>query len=121
MTCAKKWINGVLQGAGGDVVGPSSSTDNAIPRYDGTTGKLIQDSGVLIDDTDALYGDAVDRLLYTFEDVTERDTFFAAHPNLLITDMLICIKDTTPPPTPGVRSLDFSKAINSQYKPLPLP
>lgn len=34
----------------GDVVGPASSTDNAIARWDGTTGKLLQDSGVTIDD-----------------------------------------------------------------------
>lgn len=33
------------------VQGPSSATDNAIARYDGTTGKLIQDtSGITIDD-----------------------------------------------------------------------
>lgn len=39
-------------GAGtGDVVGPASSVDNAIPRYDGTTGKLIQaGGGATIDD-----------------------------------------------------------------------
>lgn len=37
-------------GGSGDVVGPSSSTDNAIARYDGTTGKLIQDSGITIAD-----------------------------------------------------------------------
>lgn len=30
--------------------GPSSSTDNAIARFDGTTGKLVQNSGVIIDD-----------------------------------------------------------------------
>jgi hypothetical protein len=35
---------------GGDVVGPSSATDNAIARYDGITGKLIQNSGVTIGD-----------------------------------------------------------------------
>jgi len=35
----------------GDVSGPASSTDNAIARYDGTTGKLIQNSAVTIDDT----------------------------------------------------------------------
>ena len=34
----------------GDVVGPSSATDNAIARFDGTTGKLIQNSGVTVDD-----------------------------------------------------------------------
>lgn len=33
------------------VVGPASATDNAITRFDGTTGKIIQNSGVLIDDT----------------------------------------------------------------------
>jgi hypothetical protein len=38
----------------GDVAGPSSSTDNAIARYDGTTGKLIQSSGVILDDDDAI-------------------------------------------------------------------
>jgi hypothetical protein len=34
----------------GDVFGPSSSTDNAIVRFDLTTGKLIQDSGITIAD-----------------------------------------------------------------------
>jgi len=34
----------------GDVVGGSSSTDNALARYDGTTGKLIQNSTVTLDD-----------------------------------------------------------------------
>ena len=37
-------------GGSGDVVGPASSTDNAIARFDGTTGKLIQNSAVTIDD-----------------------------------------------------------------------
>ncbi len=31
-------------GGSGDVVGPASSTDNAIARFDSTTGKLIQNS-----------------------------------------------------------------------------
>jgi hypothetical protein len=34
----------------GDVVGPASATDNAITRYDGTTGKLIQNSTITLDD-----------------------------------------------------------------------
>ncbi len=34
----------------GDVVGPSSSTDNAVARFDTTTGKLIQNSVVVVDD-----------------------------------------------------------------------
>lgn len=34
----------------GDVTGGSSSTDNALARYDGTTGKVIQNSTVTLDD-----------------------------------------------------------------------
>ena len=43
-------------GAGGDVSGPSSSVDNAIARYDGLTGKIIQNSGVTISDTANIAG-----------------------------------------------------------------
>ena len=38
-------------GAVGDVAGPASATDDAIVRFDLTTGKLIQNSGVTIDDS----------------------------------------------------------------------
>jgi len=37
-------------GGSGDVVGPASATDNAVARYDLATGKIIQDSLVVIDD-----------------------------------------------------------------------
>jgi hypothetical protein len=37
--------------AAGDVYGPASATDNAIARFDGTTGKIIQNSAVTIADT----------------------------------------------------------------------
>jgi hypothetical protein len=37
-------------GGSSNVSGPTSSTDNAIARFDGTTGKVIQNSGVTIDD-----------------------------------------------------------------------
>ena len=38
-------------GGTGDVVGPASSTDNGIARFDSTTGKLLQNSAVTIADT----------------------------------------------------------------------
>ncbi len=41
---------------GGDVVGPASSTDNAIARFDTTTGKLLQNSVVLVGDTGVVTG-----------------------------------------------------------------
>jgi hypothetical protein len=45
--------NGVdfVEVASGDVDGPSSATDNAVARFDGTTGKLIQNSVVTIADS----------------------------------------------------------------------
>jgi hypothetical protein len=43
------WVNG--SGGSGDVTGAASSTDNAITRFDGTTGKIIQNSTVTLDDT----------------------------------------------------------------------
>ena len=43
------------------VTGPSSSTDHAVARYDGTTGKIIQNSsGVTIDDNNKLKINATD-------------------------------------------------------------
>jgi hypothetical protein len=41
---------------GGDVVGPASATDNAVARYDTTTGKLLQNSLVIIGDTGSVTG-----------------------------------------------------------------
>ena len=45
-------ISGSLGGGGGtgDVVGPAGATDNALARFDATTGKLIQNSTATLDD-----------------------------------------------------------------------
>jgi hypothetical protein len=43
------WIQRAL--AGGDVAGPGSAGDNAIARFDGTTGKTIQNSNATVDDS----------------------------------------------------------------------
>lgn len=40
--------------SGGDLSGPGSATDNAVTRFDGTTGKLVQNSGVTLDDNNVL-------------------------------------------------------------------
>jgi len=42
--------------AGGDVAGPASATDNALVRFDATTGKLIQNSVGILSDTGDLSG-----------------------------------------------------------------
>lgn len=55
-------INGVTIGPFGDgtgagtVVGPAGATDNAVVRYDGATGTLVQNSVVTISDTGAIAG-----------------------------------------------------------------
>src|SRR5262245_50348268 len=36
------------------VVGPGSATDEALARFDGTTGKLLQNSSITLSDTGAL-------------------------------------------------------------------
>jgi len=46
----------IASSGSGDVVGPSSSTDNALVRFDTTTGKLIQNSVGLLSDAGALSG-----------------------------------------------------------------
>lgn len=46
-----------VSGAGsGDVSGPGSSTDNAVVRWNGATGTAVQNSAVIIDDTDNVTG-----------------------------------------------------------------
>lgn len=42
--------------ATGDVAGPASATDNALVRFDGATGKIIQNSGVIVDDNNNITG-----------------------------------------------------------------
>jgi hypothetical protein len=44
-----KWENSTA--GTGDVVGPASATDNALVRFDGTTGKLVQNSLGILDDS----------------------------------------------------------------------
>jgi hypothetical protein len=47
----KNFANSISSGGGsGDVSGPSSALDNDLVLFDGTTGKLIKDSGKTISD-----------------------------------------------------------------------
>jgi len=49
-TWPNQTVNSTASGTG-DVVGPASSTDNALVRFDSTTGKLIQNSVVIVGDS----------------------------------------------------------------------
>lgn len=48
-----QWLPASASGSG-DVSGPSSATDNAVVRFDSTTGKLIQNSAATIDNSGIL-------------------------------------------------------------------
>lgn len=45
--------NGAISTGSGNTFGATSAADKAIPRFNGTSGKLLQDSSILIDDTNA--------------------------------------------------------------------
>lgn len=49
---------GATGSSSGDVAGPASSTDNAIARFDSTTGKLLQNSTITISDVGSMVGAA---------------------------------------------------------------
>lgn len=55
-----EWVSDPSIGGGGggsgDVTGPGSSTDNALPRFDGTGGKTLQGSGVIVSDNNEMSG-----------------------------------------------------------------
>jgi hypothetical protein len=63
----------------GDVVGPASATDSQLAAFDGTTGKLLKDSGVVVSGTNT--GDQTLRIDSTlpFTDNTTGDVSTSTH------------------------------------------
>lgn len=59
-----------VAGGSGDVVGPASSTDNAVARFDGLTGKLLQNSVVTIGDTGVIAGSSISGSTNTITNVS---------------------------------------------------
>jgi hypothetical protein len=50
------YLSEIGGGGSGDVVGPAGATDNAVARFDSTTGKLLQNSVIIATDAGALSG-----------------------------------------------------------------
>jgi hypothetical protein len=84
-------------GGGGDVVGPDSAVDNAVARYDTTTGKLIQQaSGVTISDNNEVLivsGSATARQLRVRESASQSVPSFEVQNNS--SQVLIALESTT--------------------------
>lgn len=81
------------------VLGPTASTDNAIVRFDGTTGKLVQNSGIIIDDSNALISPStIEATAYTSASGTD-----------LVLAAGAAIKATTTGDTRGFYALDLQR------------
>lgn len=72
------FISNHASGSDGTMVGPASSTDNAVARWNGTGGTTVQNSGVIIDDSNNITGVATitanKHIATTFELTTGGDT-----------------------------------------------
>lgn len=79
----------------GDVVGPASATDKAIARYDGTTGKLIQDSPYsIVQDGGAVQAQAFVFNRQVLNDVTIPDHYSAVSSDVeLVSGDIILLGD----------------------------
>ena len=69
----EEWNDG--HAVSGYVAAPASSTDNAVVRFDGVTGELVQDSSVTIDDNGNI---VVPGTSHTFgtDGVADTETFY---------------------------------------------
>lgn len=86
----------------GDVVGPASSLDNALVRFDGTTGKLIQNSSVTLDDLGNMIVDG---------DVTVETIDKTTAGQLVIGATTATSVSIDPPTVIGSTSIDSSAAL----------
>lgn len=50
----KNAIRDKIESLSGGVTGPVSSTDNALPRFNGVDGDILQDSGIIVTDNDEI-------------------------------------------------------------------
>ncbi len=79
---------------GGDVSGPGISTDNALCRFNGITGKLIQNSIAILLDTGELSG--LTSLNVNGSQIVKRTTSAISY-NVLVSDYYVGITDTSAP------------------------
>lgn len=94
-------VAGDIGGSVGDVVGPASSTDNAVTRFDATTGKLLQNSSVTIDDTGNVFLASGTKLDWNSGDVTLTHaantlTFAGASSGYVFTDAILYVTSANP-------------------------
>ena len=97
MSGVHRRVNSALPGVG-DVDGPASATDNAIARFDGTTGKLIQNSVGILSDAGALSGltaITVTGLSSLIGGQVRKTTVPGAYPYAVLSTDYVVLVDTT--------------------------
>ena len=101
---------GLLGSGTGDVVGPGPTvTDNVVARFDGTGGYNIQDSGVVIDDSDNVTGIAQ----LTATTISAATTAFAVDASGNVTGTSFAASAST---TPGVMYVNDSSVGGSYHR-----
>ena len=68
----------ITSGMAGTVAGPASATDNGVARFDGTTGKLIQNSIVTISDVGVVANASIDTATNTISNIANSNIASAA-------------------------------------------
>jgi hypothetical protein len=101
-------------GASGDVVGPASATDNALARFDLTTGKLIQNSVGILSDAGILTGltGLTSSGSITFSSLTSGRVTFAGASGLLTDSAALTFDGTNLSVTSPSTATTFTLADN---------
>ena len=100
-------------GASGDVVGPASATDNALTRFDATTGKLIQNSVGILSDAGVLTGltGITSSGSITFSSLTSGRVTYATTSGLLTDSANLLFNGTTL----TANTLNLTNALGTTY------
>jgi hypothetical protein len=90
-------------GGSGDVVGPASATDNALVRFDSTTGKLVQNSTWTVDDSGSVTVTGTGLRFYAdFSNATSANRF--------------CFQTTTANSSTGVFAIPSGSATGATWR-----
>ncbi|MGD8305133.1 MAG: hypothetical protein PVF17_00635 [Ignavibacteria bacterium] len=102
----------------GDVVGPASSTDNALSRFDGTTGKLLQDSTVIVTDAGEMTNSSqpafLANLASTDANVTGNGTIYSLGSGTALTEIYDQNSDFDPGDGAG-SAATFTAPVTGKY------
>lgn len=108
----KRWLQGLQRFLASAVRGPGSSTDNAVARWDGTSGTFLNNSGVIIDDSNNVTGVAgLTATSITDSGLTSGRVVFAGASGLLTTGTTQSANTVFSGPTTGAAAVPTFRAL----------